>query len=160
MEYGFREKKMISVKGLAITPKIMAPMETRDQVTVTTDNGLNGDARGQKRNRQVSILFEDDWKDAVAETDGEAIDWVQRRANILIGGMRSPQAEGGIFTIGEVRLKVSMETDPCEIMESIRPGLRNALTPNWRGGVCCTVMNGGTIAIGDYVDYNGVDYSG
>ncbi|MCE2517146.1 MAG: MOSC domain-containing protein [Alphaproteobacteria bacterium] len=127
-------------------------METRAAVSVSVDAGIDGDARGKKRGRQISILFEDDWTDAVAET-GDAIDWTERRANILVTGMRSPQAEGGVFSIGGVKLEVAMETDPCEIMEGLRPGLRKAMTPGWRGGVCCTVLEGGDISIGDDVSY-------
>lgn len=144
---------MAHVTGLAITPKIMAPMETREAVSVSVEAGIDGDARGKKRGRQISILFEEDWADAVAET-GDALPWTDRRANILVTGMRAPQAEGGVFTIGGVTLEVAMETDPCEIMEGLRPGLRQAMTPNWRGGVCCTVLEGGAIALGDDVSYS------
>ena len=144
---------MASVIGLAITPKIMAPMELRDAVTISIDDGIDGDARGRKRKRQVSILFEDDWTDAVAET-GDAIHWSERRANIFVRGMRSPQVEDGVFTIGNVQLRVAMETDPCEVMEGLRAGLRKSMTPNWRGGVCCVVVSGGDIAIGDAVEYS------
>lgn len=143
---------MATVKGLAITPKIMAPMEARDHVSVDVETGIDGDARGKKRRRQVSILFEEDWNDAVAET-GDAINWIERRANILVTGMRSPQVEGGRFMIGGVTLEVAMETDPCEVMEALRPGLREAMTPAWRGGVCCTVISGGDITLGDSVSY-------
>ena len=145
---------MATVKGLAIAPKVMAPMETQNAVDVVVETGIQGDARGKKRGRQISILFEDDWQDAVAEAGGEALDWTSRRANILVTGMRSPQEEGGIFSIGDVRLEVAMETDPCELMEKTRSGLRKALTPGWRGGVCCRVISGGHIAIGDDVSYD------
>ena len=138
--------------GIAIAPKIMADMETRDHVTIAVDTGIEGDARGRKRGRQISILFEEDWQDAVAET-GPAIDWVERRANLFVRGMRSPQEEGGIFSIGDVTLEVAMETDPCEIMEGKRSGLRKAMTPAWRGGVCCVVKSGGQIKQGDVVRY-------
>ena len=138
--------------GIAITPKIMAEMEARDHVTVTVETGIDGDARGKKRGRQISILFEDDWNDAVAET-GPAMDWMERRANLYVRGMRSPQEEGGVFTIGDVTLEVAMETDPCEIMEGKRAGLRQAMTLDWRGGVCCTVKSGGDIALGQGVQY-------
>jgi MOSC domain-containing protein YiiM len=30
-------------------------------------------------------------------------------------------------------------------------GLRKALTPDWRAGVACRVVNGGTLQIGDRV---------
>ncbi len=144
-----------SIVGLAITPRIMAPMEEREQADITVGGGIEGDARGTKRRRQISILFEDDWTDAVAET-GEPMHWMERRANIFVTGMRSPQEEGGIFTIGDVTLEVMMETDPCEVMESKREGLMDALTPDWRGGVCCRVVTGGHIAIGDQINYTKV----
>ncbi len=144
---------MTTVIGLAITPKIMQPMELRDTVSISIDDGIDGDARGRKRGRQVSIIFEEDWADAVAET-GAPMPWSERRANILVRGMRAPQVAGGTFTIGTAVLKVAMETDPCALMESKRTGLRAAMMPNWRGGVCCTVVRGGDITIGDGVDYS------
>ena len=116
--------------GIAIAPKIMADMETRDAVSVAVETGIDGDARGKKRGRQISILFEDDWNDAVAET-GPSMDWVERRANLYVRGMRSPQEEGGVFTIGDVTLEVAMETDPCEIME----GKREGITPGHDAGM-------------------------
>ena len=144
---------MVTVKGIAIAPKVMAPMERRDAVDVAVESGIDGDARGRKRGRQITLLFEDDWRDAVDAAGGDALSWTARRANILISGMRAPQHEGGVFSIGDVRLEVAMETDPCDLMEKTRPGLRDALTPDWRGGVCCRVLSGGHIAIGDSVAY-------
>ena len=60
--------------------------------------------------------------------------------------MRSPQEEGGVFTIGDVTLEVAMK-QTCEIMEGKREGLRRAMTPGWRGGVCCVVKSGSAIAL-------------
>jgi len=34
-------------------------------------------------------------------------------------------------------------------MEKTYKGLRKALEPEWRGGVCCSVLCGGKLAIGD-----------
>ena len=145
---------MVSVIGIAVAPRILAPMEERDDVAVTIEKGLEGDARGGKSRRQVSVLFEDDWNEAVAATDGAPMAWVERRANLFVRGMRSPQKEGGIFSIGDVRLEVVEETEPCELMESKREGLREALEPGWRGGVCCRVIAGGAIRLGDPVVYS------
>ena len=36
-------------------------------------------------------------------------------------------------------------------MESMHQGLKQALEPKWRGGVCCSVINGGIISVGDKV---------
>ena len=142
-----------TIIGLAITPKIMAPMEECDRADISIDAGIAGDARGTKRRRQISILFEQDWIDAVAET-GDPMHWMERRANLFVSGMRSPQKEGGVFTIGDVTLEVVMETDPCEVMEGKRAGLIEAMTPDWRGGVCCKVISGGSIQLGDNIHYS------
>ena len=143
---------MPTLKAIAIAPQIMQAMQSVEEAGVTVHAGITGDARGNKRDRQVTILFEDDWNDAVAET-GEPLDWTERRANLLVGGMRCPREAGGAFSIGDARLEVTMETDPCELMESKRTGLMKALTPDWRGGVSCRVLAGGSIRIGDSVDY-------
>ena len=145
---------MPTLKGIAIAPKIMEEMQAVDQAGVTVHAGIDGDARGNKRGRQITILFEDDWNAAVAETEGDPMDWTERRANLLVDGMRCPAEAGGVFGIGDVRLEVTMETDPCDLMESKRAGLRNAMTPDWRGGVSCRVLAGGNIRIGDSVDYS------
>ena len=141
------------IAGIAITPKIMAEMQALEEADITVDSGVQGDARGTKRQRQITILFEDDWNDAVAETTGGDLNWIERRANIFVAGMRAPQKEGGIFTIGEVTMEVTLETQPCDLMEQKRTGLKKALTPHWRGGVCCKVLSGGHIAIGDSLTY-------
>jgi len=54
--------------------------------------------------------------------------------------------------IGSLVLEVTQETQPCQVMEAAHRGLRAALTPDWRGGVCCRVIQSGTIRVGDRVD--------
>ena len=51
---------MPNLIGIAITPKILAPMEEIKSAEISIEAGIKGDARGKKRNRQISILFEDD----------------------------------------------------------------------------------------------------
>jgi MOSC domain-containing protein YiiM len=141
---------MAKLNGIAIAPKILAPMETREEVEISIEAGITGDARGRKRKRQISVLFADDWADACAEI-GETHDWIKRRANLFVTGCRSPQEIGKIIRIGSVELEVTEETEPCEMMDAISQGLRQAMTPAWRGGVCCRVKSGGVIRTGDDV---------
>ncbi len=125
-------------------------MEARKEVEISIEAGITGDARGRKRKRQISVLFADDWADACAEI-GETHDWIKRRANLYVTGCRSPQEIGKIIRIGSVELEVTEETEPCEMMDAISQGLRQAMTPAWRGGVCCRVKSGGVIRTGDDV---------
>jgi len=47
-----------------------------------------------------------------------------------------------------LHLQITRETDPCKRMEEAQSGLMKALAPDWRGGACCRVINGGSIALG------------
>ena len=140
----------LSIAGIAVAPKIMAPMEKQNEAEVTIEAGITNDARGRKRLRQISVLFKDDWEDA-CQAIGKTLDWSDRRANLLISGGRSPQQTDGVIRIGEVELLIVEETAPCEVMDATSHGLRQALMPDWRGGVCCQVKHGGNIKIGDKV---------
>jgi len=50
-------------------------------------------------------------------------------------------------------LQVRGETRPCTIMEEQLTGLRDALDPDWRGGVFCTVLSDARIQVGDAVSW-------
>jgi MOSC domain-containing protein YiiM len=56
--------------------------------------------------------------------------------------------------IGDVELEVTKETAPCYLMDQAHEGLLRALKPDWRGGVCCRVVKGGEIRLGDRVQYD------
>jgi MOSC domain-containing protein YiiM len=131
-------------------------METVDAVEVTVDGGIQGDFRGSvkpggKGRRQVTLMERGDWDAAMAEV-GHTISWAERRANLLVDGLDLPQVAGVRLRIGaDVVLEITRECDPCERMEALASGLRAALTPDWRGGVCTRVKAGGRIAVGDEI---------
>jgi MOSC domain-containing protein YiiM len=113
-------------------------------------DGLKGDVRGKKLGRQVTVLFREGWQRACSEL-GVELPWTTRRANLFIAGVPVPR-EGARIVIGALVLEVTQETRPCQVMEAAERGLRRALTPEWRGGVCCSVIAGGTIRVGDKVE--------
>ncbi len=133
-----------------------APMETIDHAEVTPESGIHGDFRGVikpggKGRRQVTLMERGDWDAAMAEV-GHTIAWYERRANLLVDGLDLPQLPGVRLRIGaDVLLEITRETDPCERMEALAPGLRAALMTDWRGGVCTRVLTGGLIALGDEI---------
>jgi MOSC domain-containing protein YiiM len=138
--------------GIARALEPRQPLVETDHAKVTVERGIIGDARGIKRGRQVTILFRDGWDDACRQV-GEALPWITRRANLFVEGFERPRRVGDAIRIGEVVLKVAEETEPCFLMERAHSGLKDALTPDWRAGVCCCVVSGGAIRVGDPVEY-------
>ena len=136
--------------GIARAKVVLAPLEEMDEASVSEMGGIAGDARGAKPGRQVTVLFQEGWRDACRAVGAE-LPWTTRRANLYVEGLERPRATGGCIHVGGVVLEVTQETKPCTLMERAHPGLRLALSPDWRGGVCCTVLQGGIIRKGDRV---------
>ncbi|HSX54585.1 MAG TPA: MOSC domain-containing protein [Sphingomonas sp.] len=143
------------IAGIARHAFAKAPIETIDRARVTLEGGIAGDFRGAMKGkphkRQVSLIEAGDWATAM-DLVGHNIPWEQRRANLLIEGLDLPQIAGKRLRIGaDVVLEVTVETEPCERMEALAEGLRAALTPDWRGGICTMVIAPGEIAVGDEI---------
>lgn len=150
--------------GLARRPARKAPMETLNEIAVTTERGVEGDHKGAKfKRRQITILAIEDWRAALADisvcdrapqpSDVLALPWTVRRANILVEGLRLPRAPGAILRLGaHVEMKVFHPTVPCKRMEEAAPGLLKALSPDWRGGVSGQVLTAGHLRLGDAIE--------
>ena len=134
--------------GIATRKKSRETMERHESIEVAIDTGLAGDLRGRARGRNVTVLGREGWEQACAEI-GEDLPWTTRRANLLVEGVDLRMTAGATLRIGDVVLKVTGECDPCERMTEARQGLREALDLEWRGGLECTVLEPGSIAMGD-----------
>lgn len=138
--------------GIARARELGSPLEELAAASISVESGIEGDARGRKALRQVTVLFCDGWEDACRELGAE-LPWIARRANLLIANLERPRAAGGRLCVGATELEITMETQPCHLMDRAQDGLRLALRPDWRGGVCCRVIAGGDIKLGDRVEY-------
>jgi len=136
--------------SIAWTPVKRGTMIPIPEADIGIETGLQGDARGRKAGRQVTVVFREGWDAACADI-GVKLPWITRRANLFVEGVPVPH-EGRRLVIGGAVLEVTQETQPCQVMEAAHRGLRAALTPDWRGGVCCKVLKGGMIRIGDSVE--------
>lgn len=141
---------MVELIGIAIAPKLLAPMQEKQTIAIEKETGLDGDARGRKRNRQVSVLFKEDWDEACRSLN-TSLSWITRRANLFVSGMSSPRTPNQRIKINNVELVLNLETEPCDLMDKQHQGLQAALKPSWRGGICCSVIKGGTVSLGDKV---------
>ncbi len=146
--------------GIARHGRSRGPIETLQHVAVSRELGLRGDLRGAirpggKGRRQVSLIEAESWDAALADLALSAdrmLPWYERRANLLVHGLRFPREAGKVIAIGEsLRIEITCECDPCSRMDEILPGLKAALLPDWRGGVLGRVLTDGDIAIGDEV---------
>ncbi len=139
--------------GIARKSESHAPMEEIQAAELTLETGLEGDYRGKLRRRQVSVLSREAWEETCKE-HGKDLTWITRRANLLVEGLDLKETKGARLRIGDAILEVHCETDPCSRMDDASAGLRKALEPDWRGGVCCRVISGGKISVGDSVTLN------
>lgn len=111
--------------------------------------GLEGEDRG-KGARGMTLLSVEKWND-VLRALGVDLPWHVRRANVLVSGIDLASTIGGVFRIGDVRIRVRGETKPCGLMDDAHSGLRSALTADFRGGVHAEILGGGTICVGDEI---------
>lgn len=138
--------------GIATRSARREPMQEHARLAVSVERGLEGDYKGGKHaRRQVTLLCEHDWQAAIAAIDRCALPWLGRRANLLLRDVRLPHGPGSVIQIGAVLLEVTQTTTPCQRMDELADGLRKALAVERRGGVCCRVLRGGEIALGDAV---------
>lgn len=151
--------------GIAIKKESRAPIKVLIEAQVDEKFGIIGDWKGDggksgKRKRQITVLFGKKWRAACAEACGshvEAralyIDWRARRANFFVEGIEAGEEDVGklLYVGNEVILEITGETSLCNRMNEAHPRLKEALLPDWRGGVTCRVVRGGEIKLDDEV---------
>lgn len=117
---------------------------------ITTAAGVDGEFRGKPGDRQVVVVAREGWEAACREL-GVQLDWKLRRGNLYVEGVALRDGIGARLQIGDALLEITGECDPCWVMDEQHEGLRKALTPEWRAGVACRVLEDGAIAVGDAV---------
>ncbi|MDT3296485.1 MOSC domain-containing protein [Shewanella sp. SP2S2-6] len=140
-------------KLLAIAYKTVkrGPMNEVLCANVTQLSGVEKDVFGRPGKRQVTVLSKIQWQQACHSIEAD-LPWTTRRANLLVDDLVFSSADvGKHLQIGELRLEITGETDPCKKMEIAHVGLEAALTPDWRGGVTCRVLNDAMIHLGDEI---------
>lgn len=138
---------MAKLLGIATKAAKYAPMQLQESGELTLDKGLIGDWRGKQKKRQVTVMTQASW-DKACEVLGTSLLWTERRANLLVDDLPLFESQGACLYLGDAVLEVTCETDPCERMEKVQPGLFEALRPEWRGGACCRVVKPDVIQVG------------
>lgn len=143
---------MGTLKGIAYKLEKRAPMLTCESAFIGLETGVAEDFRGKPGKRQVTILAEEALIEACNALQ-KNIPWTTRRANLLVSGLQLENSIGKQLKIGNVIIEITGETDPCYRMDEQVQGLKEALEPNWRGGVTGKVVVEGHVKIGDEVQW-------
>jgi MOSC domain-containing protein YiiM len=111
------------------------------------ERGLVGNAnRGGFR--AITLVSNERWDELMREV-GATLGPEARRANLVLSGIDLENTRGRTLGIGVCRLRIGGETRPCELMDEAAAGLQGAMKSHWGGGAYATVLEGGSIAIGD-----------
>ncbi len=131
----------------------LGPMDPVEAADLVAGSGIAGNAN-QGGRRQVTILEREAW-DALMNRFESSLSPSLRRANLLVTGINLAETHGRTLQIGSCRILINGETKPCERIEELLPGLKDAMYPEWRGGAFGEVLNDGTISVGDEVEWVG-----
>ena len=134
------------------------PMDPVDAAEVEAGRGIVGNLHYGGR-RQVTIVDAEEWERRVG-SPGATLDPAARRANLLIRDVDLADSRGRTLAVGGCRIRIGGETKPCERMDEALPGLREALYQEWGGGAWGGIVQGGTIAVGDPVEWIDVPEEG
>jgi MOSC domain-containing protein YiiM len=119
------------------------PMQRVDEVMAEAGLGLVGDLNYGVKKRQV-LLVERETLEAFDLLPG------QIRENITVSGIQlAGLPPGTMLEVGQALLEITGDCAPCEFIEDIRPGLRQAISG--QRGTLCRVVDGGTLRVQDPV---------
>jgi MOSC domain-containing protein YiiM len=124
-------------------------MDPVSKASLVAGRGIVGNAN-QGGRRQVTIVSNKHWREVISPLN-ETPDPRMRRANLLVSDVDFTNARGRILRIGPVRIRIFGETRPCEQMEAVAPGLKEAMSIPWGGGAFGEILDDGEIAVGDAV---------
>jgi MOSC domain-containing protein YiiM len=128
-------------------PEKAGAMVEHDSLELVEGQGVEGD-HTFGRMRHVTIVFEDDWKQAEAAL-GRQVDPAGRRANVFVAGGNGQRYVGGKIRLGGALVEIKQIVAPCPVMEQAAEGLQEALGPDGRGGIWGRVLESTTLQVGD-----------
>ena len=143
--------------GLRTARRAAMTMPTRAVAVV--ERGLEGDHRIDKTpgsGRQVTLISAEFIAQTAHFLGRDEIDPALLRRNLVISGINLHALRHQQFTIGEALFEAGAWCHPCSRMEEAL-GKGGVAAMLGHGGLCCRILRGGTIAIGDEVRVHAVD---
>lgn len=134
------------IVGLTVRPKRRQPVVPVD----AWELGSKQD-HGTSKSRAVTLISAAHVQAIAATLGREEVDWTIMRRNVLVAGINVNTLRGRTFAVGdEVLLKGTKPCDPCSRMPKLLgDGAYGAMLG--LGGVCASIVRGGTIRMGDTI---------
>lgn len=139
------------VEYVSVRPTARGEVQELQTVEAVAGKGLVGDHySGSSGNRQVTLIQAEHLAAVAYMMGGEMLDPGLTRRNIVVSGVNLLAFKDQQFQIGEAVLEMSGPCEPCSRMEeNLGEGGYNAMRGH--GGICCRIVKGGKIKVGDSV---------
>jgi MOSC domain-containing protein YiiM len=146
--------------AIAIARQAKGPMERVESVEAVAGEGLVGDRygagigaaqyRGRRKPENEVTLIAREAIEAANDEFNYTIEHLDTRRNLLTEGVPLNDLVGKPFRIGAVVLKGLELCEPCGYLEKRTfAGIKQALKR--RGGLRCSIVEGGEIRVGDAI---------
>lgn len=117
------------------------PMRNVAEVVAVPGKGLEGDVSFGRARRQLLLVDQ-------ADLERYGLHAGDVRENITLAGVPvSDLPRGARLRLGPVVVEITGECTPCEMLDAVRPGLRQEI--RGRRGMLGRVVEGGTLREGD-----------
>jgi MOSC domain-containing protein YiiM len=131
-----------TVVALFLCKASRAPLVAVERVEAIEETGLEGDRHAKRAGRRQVLLMEEEVLDQLDLKPGDVREQVTVRDLDL-----DELASGARIRVGGALLEVAGPCQPCERMDEIRPGLKDALAG--RRGRFVRVVGAGSFSVGD-----------
>lgn len=138
---------------IGVRPGRRLNMQMLSQAEAVADLGLQGDHRMEKTpgsGRQVTIISEEYISMISHYLGGKAVHAQQLRRNLVVKNINLTALRYQQFQIGGAIFEAGALCHPCQRMEQTL-GKGGIAAMMGHGGLCCKIIESGTIKIGDSV---------
>jgi MOSC domain-containing protein YiiM len=133
-----------TVVNLQLSPGSRLPMTSVTSAKAIENLGLEGDRHAKAGSKRQVLLIEAETLERVGLRAGDV------RENITTRGIALMELPIGTrLRIGEALFELTVECEPCNLMDQLRPGLKETL--KGQRGMLARVAQSGTLSVGDVV---------
>lgn len=143
-----------TLEWIGVRPERRSPLKEMERVVAIAGAGLTGDHRTEKTpgsGRQVTIISSEFIAQIKHFTGLPGLHPGQLRRNLVVSGINLNALRYQRFAIGGALFEANALCHPCSRMETAL-GKGGVAAMLGHGGLCCKIIRGGQIALGDTVE--------